>query len=199
MQVFIDESGDLGERGSKYLVLAAIVIEDQKPLKNIIKRMRTGKFQKELRTAKEIKASSSSKQVKVHLLRAINSVSNVRVLIFVVLEKGKLYSEFLRKDRHRLYNYVAGKLAKNLPDGLGFLEIIIDKSKGKQLLQEDFNTYFSHNCRTARLSIRHSQSEVWAGLQFADVLAWACFQKFEMGNGEYLDLVTLEREVYHVF
>lgn len=161
--------------------------------------MRTGKFRKELRTAKEIKASSSSKQVKVHLLRAINKVSQIRVLIFVILEKGKLYSEFLQSDKHKLYNYVAGKLAKNLPGDLGALEIIIDKSKGKQLLLEDFNNYFSQNYGPGRLSIRHSQSEVWAGLQFADVLAWACFQKFEIGNGEYLDLVALEREVYHVF
>ena len=35
--VFIDESGDLGLKGSKYLVLACLIVSDDRPLKRIIK------------------------------------------------------------------------------------------------------------------------------------------------------------------
>ncbi|MFH1199805.1 MAG: hypothetical protein V1708_01935 [Candidatus Micrarchaeota archaeon] len=35
--------------------------------------------------------------------------------------------------------------------------------------------------------------------QFADMLAWACFQKFEHSDSEYVDLVKLPQEVSHVW
>lgn len=37
--IFIDESGDLGDKGSKYFVLAAILVEDKKVLEKLIKRL----------------------------------------------------------------------------------------------------------------------------------------------------------------
>lgn len=36
--IFIDESGDLGDKGSKYFVLAAILVEDKKVLEKLIKK-----------------------------------------------------------------------------------------------------------------------------------------------------------------
>lgn len=49
------------------------------------------------------------------------------------------------------------------------------------------------------MKIHHSYSHSWAGLQFADILAWACYQKFEHDNTRYVDLIKLEQEVYHVW
>lgn len=121
----------------------------------------------------------------------------------MVLHKKKLCSNFLKNNKHKLYNYVAGKLARNIV--LDNMDIIIkiDKSKGKQMLREDFNDYFT-NCliersNTIKIKIEHSYSHAWSGLQFADMLAWACFQKFEHSNSEYIDLIRLEQEVYHVW
>ncbi|MBU4201958.1 MAG: DUF3800 domain-containing protein [Candidatus Altiarchaeota archaeon] len=83
------------------------------------------------------------------------------------------------------------------------VEIRIDKSKGKQLLREDFNQYFLKNLSEKsdhrKAIIHHSYSHSFSGLQFADVLAWACFQKFEHNNSEYIDLIELEQEVYHIW
>lgn len=197
--VFIDESGDLGLKGSKYLVLAALIVEDSRKLEKLIKNMRRNKFKKELKKAAEIKANKSSEEVRSYMLEKLNLVGNAKVL-YVVLEKKKLFSEYLKNDKNKLYNYVAGKLAQNLRLSEPNIEIRIDKSKGKQLLQRDFNEYFGGKLNGKdKPKIYHSYSECWAGLQFADLLAWSCFQKFEHSDSRFVDLIKIAQEVYHVW
>ncbi len=198
--IYIDESGDLGARGSKYLILAALVVNDYARLDRIIKNMRRNKFRKELAGAQEIKANNSSEKVRSHMLHKLNDVIGARVF-YMVLEKKKLLSDYLKEDKNKLYNFVAGKLAKNLPMNKGSVAIRIDKSKGRQMLREDFNEYFVKNLKAddSKIIIEHSYSHSWSGLQFADLLAWSCFQKFEHNNSRYIDVIKLEQEVYHVW
>ena len=118
-------------------------------------------------------------------------------------EKKKIFSDFLKNDKHKLYNYVAGKLARNILLNNMDIHIKIDKSKGKQMLREDFNSYFT-KCLTEKSTaikarIEHSYSHSWSGLQFVDILAWSCFQKFESNDSTYIDLIKIEQEVYHVW
>src|SRR3990167_2941150 len=165
--MYIDESGDLGEKGSKYMVLAALLVDDPRNLDRIIKNMRRNKFKKELRKAIEIKADKSSEAVIKHMLRKLNEVRGSKVF-YVVLEKKKLFSDFLKNDKHKLYNYVAGKLARNIILSNMDVVIKIDKSKGKQMLREDFNSYFT-KCLTEKSTaikarIEHSYSHSWSGL-----------------------------------
>lgn len=62
--MFLDESGDLGLKGSNYLVIAALVVKKPKRLDKIIKNMRRNKFKKELKKAQEIRANKSSQAVR---------------------------------------------------------------------------------------------------------------------------------------
>jgi hypothetical protein len=200
--MYIDESGDLGGKGSKYMVLAALLVEEPRELDRIIKNMRRNKFKKELKKAAEIKADKSSDAVRKHVLQKINEVKGAKIF-YIVLEKKKIFSDFLKNDKHKLYNYVAGKLARNIILNNVDINIKIDKSKGKQMLREDFNAYFikclTEKSKTIKATIEHSYSHSWSGLQFSDILAWSCFQKFEHNNSEYIDLVKIEQEVYHVW
>ncbi len=136
------------------------------------------------------------------MLKKLNEVKGIKVF-YIVLEKKRLLSDYLKKNKHRLYNYVAGKLAKNILLNKVDIDIKIDKSKGKQLLQRDFDDYFEKNLKDGseiiKCKIEHSYSHSWEGLQFADVLAWACLQKFERNNSEFIDLLRVEQEVYHVW
>lgn len=200
--LYIDESGYLGHVGSHYLVLAALLVDDPKLLDRIIKNMRRNKFKKELKKASEIKGDKSSNAIRTHMLQKLNDVHGAKIFC-IVLEKKKLFSDFLKNDKHKLYSYVAGKLARNI--ALNNIDILIkiDKSKGKQMLREDFNVYFTkcllEKSRTLNITIEHGYSHAWSGLQFADMLAWACFQKFEHNNSAYVDLIKLEQEVYHIW
>lgn len=200
--MYIDESGDLGMSGSKFLILAGLMTQKPKILDRIIKNMRRNKFKKELRKANEIKANNSSNEVRKYMLERLNNIESAKI-VYVVLEKKKLYSEYLKNDKNKLYNYVAGKLARQIVLQDTDVEIRVDKSKGRQLLREDFNAHFLKNLNEKssirKATIEHSYSHAWSGLQFADLLAWACFQKFEHGNSEFVDVLKIEQEVYHVW
>ncbi len=200
--IYIDESGDLGEHGSKYMILAALIVDNPAEMDRIIKNMRRNKFKKELRKASEIKANKSSNAIIRYMLSKLNNLKNAKVL-YVILEKKKLISGYLKNNKDKLYNYVAGKLAKQLVMGDAYIELLVDRRYGKQLLQQDFNNYFNRCLKEsslpAKVMIKHSYSHNFSGLQFADILAWTCFQKFEHSNSEFIDLLKIEQEVYHVW
>src|SRR3989344_7841283 len=202
--MYIDESGDLGENegSSKYIVISALLVDNPFPLERIIKNMRRNKFKKELRVFSELKANKLKDKTTLYALKELNSVKNAQVF-HMILEKKKMYSDFLKNDRHKCYNFVAGKLARNIILQGVDVEIRIDKSKGKQMLQEDFNQYFEKCLREKsqiyKVTIQHSYSHSWPGLQFADLLAWAPFQKVEHDNSEFIDMLQIQQEVYNVW
>lgn len=199
--LYIDESGDPGLRGSKYLLMAALLVKDFRPLDRIIKNMRRNKFKKELSKVNEIKGNKSSIEVRTHVLKELNKIEDSQIFC-AVMNKSFLYSEFLIDDKHKLYNYVAGHLA-GLIEIKGHVEIRIDKSKGKQILRDDFDNYFRdkiiHNSEIGNIRIYHSYSHAWSGLQFADIIAWSYFQKFENKNGLYVDLIDIKHNVSKVW
>jgi len=199
--MFIDESGDLGKQ-SKYFVLAALTVADTLPLDRIIKNMRRNKFKKQLKGVKEIKANSSSAELIKYTLRQLNTIPDAKVS-YIILEKQKCYSSYLLSDKHKLYNFVAGKLAEHIILDNVDLVVRIDKSKGKQILRDDFNNYFEKklngNSKLKNIEIYHSYSHAWNGIQFADVLAWSKFQKVEHKKHEFMDMLEIKREVYRVW
>ena len=199
--IFIDESGDLGSQ-SKYLILSALVVKSPDKLDRIIKNMRRYKFKKQLRKAKEIKANKSSQELIKHMLTKLNDLNDAKVF-FIILEKEKCYSNYLNSNKHKLYNFVAGKLATNIALDAGNAIVRIDKSKGKQVLRDDFNHYFEkrlkENSSIEKVAIHHSDSNAWSGLQFADVLSWSAFQKMEHSNSEYINVLKISTEAYEVW
>lgn len=199
--MFIDESGDLGQQ-SDYFVLAALTVKDQAPLNRIVKNMRRNKFKKQLKGVQEIKANRSNPKLIKYMLNQLNDVSDAKVS-YIILEKERCRSAYLLNDKHKLYNYVAGKLAEHIIIKDADLTVRIDKSKGKQILRDDFNQYFerkiSENSTLGRIEIFHSYSHAWNGLQFADVLAWSKFQKVEHKNSEYIDILRVKKEVHSVW
>ena len=199
--IFIDESGDLGSQ-SKYLILSALVVKSPDKLDRIIKNMRRYKFKKQLRKAKEIKANKSSQELIKYMLTKLNDLNDAKVF-FIILEKEKCYSNYLNSNKHKLYNFVAGKLATNIALDAGNAIVRIDKSKGKQVLRDDFNHYFEkrlkENSSIEKVAIHHSDSNAWSGLQFADVLSWSAFQKMEHSNSEYINVLKISTEAYEVW
>src|SRR3989344_2959547 len=200
--LYIDESGDLGARGSRYMIIASLLVDNSKDLNRIIKNMRRYKFKKVLKKAIEIKANKSSKELIIHMLKELNNIKNAKVF-YIILEKKVIISEYLKNNKDKLYNFVAGKLTKQIPLHDMDIEIRIDKSKGKQLLQQDFNNYLlkilKEKENMGEIKIYHSYSHSWSGLQFADILSWACFQKFEHNNNSFINIVKLEQEIYHTW
>ncbi len=193
--IYIDESGDLGlsKMSSKVLIISALIEDDSRKLDRIIKNARRYKFSKELRKAKEIKFNKSSHELKKYLIMKLNETAQCRG-VHCVLYKKNLTSEYLRDHKHKLYNYAAGQLAKAIVLESCNVEVRIDKSKGKQILRDDFNKYFERNHRDGSLidgiNIFHSQSENFSGLQLADLLSGAVYQKFNNQSPLYVNLIN---------
>ena len=61
--IFIDESGDLGDKGSKYFIIAAVLVEDHRTLENLINKTRRI-YKKEIGQSNEIKGSETPPKVK---------------------------------------------------------------------------------------------------------------------------------------
>lgn len=199
--LYIDESGDLGLRGSNYLVIVALQIDDFKPLDRILKNMRRNKFKKELSKSNEIKANKSSVEIIKHMLKELNKVKNTQIYC-TFLNKSYVYNQSLINDKNKLYDYVAADLGRRIIVD-GHVEVRIDKSKGKQLLRDEFDDCFRKNLvkgsHLSQIKIYHSYSHSWSGLQFADILAWSYFQKYERGNDFYVDKIEIDQTLSKVW
>jgi len=198
---YIDETGDLGEKGSNCFVITAIWINSPALFDRLIKNIRRHKFRKELKKAQEIKANKSSERLIEHILRKFSEVDTAHAQS-IILDKKKLYSEFLKEDKNKLYNFVCGHLASMCVDSKKLI-IRIDRAKGKQDLIDDFNKYMEAKFKEVKwnreLEVYHSWSHSWSGLQIADVVSWAVFNKFEYGNDRYFKLIEKKTDIVHMW
>ncbi|MEM0133856.1 MAG: DUF3800 domain-containing protein [Thermoplasmatales archaeon] len=196
--IYIDESGDLGlsKNSSKVLVISALITDDTKQLDRIIKNARRNKFRKELRYAKEIKFNKSSQELREYLIKKLNETTGCQG-IHCILNKEKLYSSYLKVNKHKQYNYVAGYLAAAIKLNSDSVEVRVDKSKGKQVLRDDFNNYFISKLKIGskieNINIFHSYSENFSGIQLTDILSGSVYQKFNNANSYYVNLIDSAR------
>jgi hypothetical protein len=201
--VFIDESGDPGEHGSKYLVIAALWVEDSFILERLMKRIRRQKrYARFLKKTHELHASSSNDDFRAYVLSEIANCDGLHAYA-VILEKDKVYSPYLLENKHKLYNYVSGNLVSQWEIDGKHLIIRIDKSKGKLILQEDFNNYIQERVQRAgriiSAEINHSYSHSWHGLQFVDFIAWAVFHWKESNDTTFYDIIKDKTGIGYVW
>lgn len=133
--IYIDESGDLGS-DSNYLIMAAIIVDDDAKLDRIINKVRrTNK--KQLGNFNEIKGSETKPHIKKKILKNLNKI-NYQSIVIVFNKKNKYKINY--NNNNLLYNIIASKLAKEL-----FItnktSIIIDKSKNKENIVKSSTTY----------------------------------------------------------
>jgi hypothetical protein len=187
---YLDESGDLGKRGSKFFVVAAILVEHPKILSRIMKRLRSRKLKKKLKQLPEIKASKSDKRIREFVL---NRLRNTNCEIYaVVVEKTKIY-DYLYDVKDKLYNYLCGKLIGCLGLKAGKLIITIDKKHTNTLLRQDFDRYIKRKLSTLsgnlKVEIYHKPSFSLNELQVADFVAWSIHRKFNLGDDSYFKII----------
>jgi len=200
--LFIDESGDIGFKGSNYLILAALLIENDKRNKSkkilksldiIIKNMRVGKFKKQLKNENELKGSVISPKIITHSIDKLNEKKNQVSIYITILNKKNINYE----DNVLLYDYAVSKIAKNLKPKSN-LEICIDKSKSKKQIKNFNNTFKENFSSNYKININHEDSTKKSGLQFADIIAWSYFQKYEKNNSYYTDLIKISSYIIEI-
>jgi hypothetical protein len=112
----------------------------------------------------------------------------------IVLENGMVYQR-LRGKKDILHNYLTGFLAESLSyyeDERDF-RIIVDKFIMRKEKRDEFNVYLHKRlqnfCKAKNFEVIHESSEQHAGLQIADFVAGAVFQKYERQKEGYYSII----------
>ncbi|WP_048812458.1 DUF3800 domain-containing protein [Methanobrevibacter ruminantium] len=197
--IFIDESGDLGTKksSSKYFVMAGIKVEDSQKLDRVIRKIKRDD-KKNIITSNEIKGSNLPHDIKIKILKKLDSV-NYQVFI-IIFEKINRYKVNDGYDNIKLYDLLACELAKQI-DISSSSKIFIDKSKNKKEEIVNFNKAFLENLNNFKkfpIKLEHANSMSYKGLQIADLISWAIFQSVEHNNNEFIDLIK-NKKIKRVF
>jgi len=188
--VYIDESGDLGQYGSRCFTLAAVIVDEPKKLSRIIKKLRQRKLKKSIKQLHEIKANNSNRMIREYVL---GKVKDAECEIYaIVVQKEKIMDKlFTVKDR--LYNYLCGILLTNLGITQGKLVIVIDKKHTNTLIRRDFDDYVSkklkESARDLLIEITHKLSHTSNELQVVDFVAWCIERNFHAGDDTYYNII----------
>ena len=177
--LYLDESGDLGYKGSKYLVISAILIKQtNKSLDKIIKKARKNFFV-EIKESKELKATESSIELNKYIIKKLNETNTE--IFSVILKKENRYKLNHNDNKNRLYDLVASEIANQIMVK-NHLEIRIDKSKTKNEIQR-FNEIFENslnNKNNFKITINHNYSHNYRGLQIVDCIPCLIFKNLRI-------------------
>lgn len=190
LHVYIDESGDLGKLGSPYFTIAALCTKNPKPLKNHIKRLKSRKLKKSIKKLTEIKANNSDNTIRKRVLKKIKN-HECKICV-VTIEKSKI-NDYLFDKKHKLYNYICGLLAENLVANTNLISITIDKKDGNQVLQKDLSQYLERKLKekhpSAKIEVKHLESNCCHGLQTVDFVAWSANRKWSLNDSEFYEII----------
>ena len=185
--IFIDESGELAKK-SKFFVIGAIIVNNSKKLDRIINKIRKN-YKKQLQEANEIKGTKLPDYIIKKLLKKLNSIDfEVHV---VILDKQFKYNIDFKNNYNYLYDIIASELAKELNISSSTI-VYIDKSKNKEKDIINFNNMFLDNLNNFKklpVTINHSNSVNYKGLQVIDIIVWSVFKSVEDNNSEFIDLI----------
>lgn len=196
MYIFLDESGDLGfkARSSKWFLFTLVVVDDQRKLERVIKKVRRTLQKKYKRTFSELHAYHCDDITRTRVLRALAEL-DISV-VTTVLNKEKVYVD-LQNQKNYLYNYTANIILDrlintNLIDGSKTISLVVDRKDTNKNLQENFISYITEAMKKRRsgvceMSLAGSHDE--KGLQAVDFISWAIFRKYEMGDYEFYEII----------
>lgn len=187
MLVLIDESGDPGfkiARGSTpHFVVAMVVFRDLKQAEATSKVIETARAQ--LRVKPEFKFNKCSHMARDGFFEAIQPCSfAVRAL---VVDKASIYSDSLREDKERFYNYFVKLLLEHDNGVLQGARIKIDGSGDREFKQE-LERYLRQQCQAGKIaSVKFSESHRDNLIQLADMAAGAIARSYRDGDRKHAD------------
>ncbi len=190
------------EPSSKYFIITIMKTKDLIGVQRCVKRIRQRKLKKKYKEIPELKANNSSPEIRKQLLKDLGEVD--LEIHCIILNKKKVY-DYLKAKKHRLYNYVIGRILPGTVTFLRNVQIIVDRRSSKRALRDDFDDYIKMRIEERalfkpRIIISHFDSKNDAGLQVVDFVSWSIFRKYEKGDTEYYDLIKdkikWERELF---
>lgn len=187
INIYIDESGDLGN-DSRYFIITALIVNDGKTLNRIIRKINRT-YRKQIGDSNEIKGVRTPNHIKKKIFKKLNN--NDYIVYSIIFDKIDRYLLKHNYSNNQLYDLIAFRLANMITINHN-TDIFIDKSKAKKQEIEEFNKKFIENLNNPKeykLTIKHANSIHYKGLQIVDLISWSIFQKYENNNDEFNNLI----------
>ena len=201
IDVFVDESGDLGfsQKSTNYFVIAYIVVSRSERIKIDVRRLLKKLNVRSHKKIREFKFSNDSNYVRCKMLNLI-SKSDIQAGQIVV--KKSAVRNDLRNKKSILYNflvaeYVMRDILSSYND-INHINLHLDLSMSKKA-REDFDDYFSNKISWKSLLtgvnqsisnlVYHDYSHNDPCLQVADYLAGSLFQLYEHDDCSFYDRI----------
>lgn len=187
MLVLIDESGDAGFKIAKgstpHFVVAMVIFRDFKQAEQASKAI--GEARERLRVKPEFKFNKSSHPVRDAFFEAVRPFHfTVRA---VVVHKNRIYSENLRDNKERFYNYFVQLLLKHDNAVLQNARVKIDGSGDREFKQE-LERYLKQQVQSGKIvSVKFAESHRDNLIQLADMAAGAIARSYRDDDRKHAD------------
>jgi hypothetical protein len=187
MQIYIDESGNLGKK-TRFFVLASLIPNKPKRIKNIIKRSCV-KFGSGDSILDEIKASCLSFPEKQNILMKLNKKDDF-TCSYIVADKKYIIPEILQ-DKNICYNYLAYHLLRPIIRGVDDdIQVILDNHTIKVSSINSLSDYIKIEAYTKwgfkkNITFEYHDSKEYKNLQAIDVIANTIYGRYNY-NAQHL-------------
>jgi len=185
---FIDESGTVGiKTGTHFLVVAAICTNQAREIEIPVQRAQK-KFGTSLASG-EMKANNSREVVILRLLGDLMK-EDIQILVVAINQKDIIRSPL---DEEEIYRKVVSRAAQHLVRRWPRIQICLDKRYTNDQLRFELEMRIREeivDLPQKVVLIRQLNSQSERGLQAADFIAWAFFQKYERGDGRFVDVLA---------
>jgi len=139
MQIFIDESGDLGRKGKRFFAIAAFMPEKPNRIKNIIKRCCV-KFGRPNTVLEELDGTVLSFPRKQEILYKLNKKDDFHCA-YIVADKNHIVPKLLN-DNNICFNYLSSFLFKAILKGTNEnVQVILDNRSIKTTSKNSLKDY----------------------------------------------------------
>lgn len=205
--LYLDESGDLGfdfvnKKPSKFFTVTILALRGLESNRRLIKavkvtlRRKLNPRRRRKRITQELKGCDTTIEIKQYFYK---QVKDIQFTIYTItLNKQRVY-ERLRREKSRVYNFIARKVLDQIPFEKNHnerVELILDKSMSKPEILE-FNSYIRKQLEgrlnpSIPFDMYHWKSHETHGLQAVDMFCWGIFQKYERRKTEWYDVFALK-------
>ena len=185
---FIDESGTVGtETGTHFLIIAVICGNQMRDIEIPVRRAQK-KFGTSLASG-EMKANNSREAVILRLLGEL--VKEDIQIVAVIVDQKVVVSP--PEDGEEIYRKAVSRTVYHLVERWPYIQICLGQRYTNNQLRFELEKRIREGIADLPqkvVLIRQLNSQTQRGLQAADFIAWAFFQKYERGDNRFFDKIA---------
>ena len=216
-KMYVDESGDLGGDSSKYLVLTAVCIENNKKVTKIIKRTKKklSKIKSGVNWLRKNKgelkfAKFPNLKLKKELIENISKLDIDITCLVIEKNKSQLFYEekrnilFMMLENHieKKHKFPFKAVLDNdflclKKRGYLFLRSYEELDENKKVIENSSQVVFSEfiDGNENFIKIYETDSKTNYGLQLADFISGAIFREYELGDKTFTNIIRKNNQI----